>query len=43
MGQTYGGEPEWPGDTLYTQYVAGPGYLKKCLKCPECGYSIETL
>ena len=42
IAQTFGGKPEWPGDTIYTMSPEGPGRLIECLKCEKCGYSIST-
>jgi hypothetical protein len=25
-----------------TVFVEGPGYIKPCLKCIKCGYSVEV-
>ena len=41
MGQTV--NKGRPGQTLYTQYPCGPGFLKSCLKCHQCGYSMEVV
>lgn len=43
MGQTMVGQPEWPGDTIYTQSPGGPGYIMDCLKCTNCGHSITSV
>lgn len=43
--QTYvGGTPDFPGkpETIVTMSAGGPGKLIDCLKCPECGKSINT-
>lgn len=42
IAQTWGGEPEWPGDTMITLSPKGPGKLVDCLKCTKCGHSIST-
>lgn len=39
IAQTLMGEPEWPGDTIYTMSPGGPGKLIDCLKCEKCGLS----
>lgn len=41
MGQTV--NKGRPGQKLYTQYYCGPGFLKTCLKCHECGYSKDAV
>lgn len=41
IAQTFAGEPEWPGDTIYTMSPGGPGRLIDCLKCEKCGHSIS--
>jgi hypothetical protein len=28
-----------PGQSVGTLYPCGPGVMKPCLKCPECGFS----
>jgi hypothetical protein len=38
--QTWEGNPEWPGDTIYTMHPGGTGRLIDCLKCEKCGYSV---
>lgn len=40
--QTWGGTPEWEGDTIYTMSPEGPGVLVDCLKCEKCGRSITA-
>lgn len=42
MGQTFVGEPEWPGATVFTMNYGGPGVLIRCLKCPCCGHSVTA-
>ena len=39
LATTWAGEPEWPGDTLYSMSPSGPGRLIDCLKCELCGHS----
>lgn len=34
------GEPEFPGATVVTLHVGGPGKLVACWKCPACGHSV---
>lgn len=42
--ETLTGIPDFPGDDLcVTVSPGGPGRLIKCLKCPECGYSVTNL
>lgn len=42
-GQTFtAGLPDFPGDTsqeCVTMSAGGPGYLRPCLKCDQCGHS----
>lgn len=28
-----------PGQSVGTLYPRGPGVMRQCLKCPECGFS----
>jgi hypothetical protein len=40
------GMPDFPGDKPFSEgqtlSVGGPGELIDVLKCPECGYSVQT-
>lgn len=42
IAQTWTGQPEWPGDTIYTMSPGGPGKMIDCLKCVNCGHSISS-
>lgn len=34
---------DFPGDTKAVTFsVGGPGKLVDCVKCPQCGYSVES-
>ena len=41
-GQTVvSGETDFPGSDVVTMSAGGPGVIIKCLKCPECGWSVS--
>lgn len=43
IGQTYSGQPDFPGDTTaVTISPAGPGSLIDCVKCSVCGWSVTA-
>lgn len=42
IAQTWAGQPEWEGDTIYTMSPSGPGRMIDCMKCEKCGYSVTT-
>ena len=45
MQSTWVGSPDFPGqdgtEHECTMNAGGPGKLINCIKCPECGYSID--
>lgn len=40
LGQTWN-KARGPYDV--SRYPCGPGFLARCLKCPECGHSVTEL
>lgn len=41
--QTYTGLPDFPGDTdRVTLSPGGPGVVVECLKCEQCGWSVQV-
>ena len=39
MGQTYSGNPDFPGGEVVTVSPGGPGRIIACMKCAACGHS----